>query len=180
MLLSQFFLIAIEFAEKNAEISRGFSSSLFYALNLLITFVKFRLNIKWLVESAILFIKCCLITSRPPLKVIIVSRERGSWLTWDTGARSEKEKHKITYCLEIFLQSIIKLHLAWCVSVASCSSISSVNGPDHRIRLLPRYYLPIQFCLIFPRPPPFCCPLFLLFHVHPFFVSLLAVRNIII
>lgn len=49
-----------------------------------------------------------------------------------------------------FLRRIIKLHLAG-VSVASCSSISSVNGPDRRIRL-PRYYLPIQFCLIFLIP----------------------------
>lgn len=128
-----------------------------------------------------------LITSRLPRKVIIVSWERFFWLTWRGGYRcaSEKEKHKITYCLEIFFarhhhQTASKPGVSRCV--ASCSSISSVNdGPDHRIRLLPRYYLPIQFCLIFPRSPPlslFALPSFFCYFMcsSPFFVSSLSRR----
>lgn len=46
------------------------------------------------------------------------------------GGREEKSTNKLLP--RDFLRRIIKLHLAG-VSVASCSSISSVNGPDHRV-----------------------------------------------
>jgi len=64
-------------------------------------------------------------------------------MVWDTDARTKNTTKLLSR--DFLLHQTAPL--ARCLGCVSCSSIFSVNGPDHRI---PRYYLPIQFCLIFP------------------------------